>query len=441
MKRLAPRSVLHVGSSSLLGAVLVVVGGGCQALEPGSTPSAEPAQDGDGSAQGDTAGVHAAPISIPVAVDDDWGLIRAYSGDVRINGVACGELDPNTPGDEIVSVDRLGHMRLLKRSGTGFEEVPMGPIPAFGEGVSKQGATDDATGELVQVVVGDLAPSVPGDEIVAVGMRRGGEDDGGPGVIRAFARAGEDGGWIEFRSVTPALVHAVTIGDLRPGLPGPEFLCAGFFGEAYIGSLVIQGGTRVLAVDDSLGLVHEGNAKGACVVEGGFVLAGDDGRVTWYSRAEDESWSLQGAPQKGGALARIAAFPGGGVAVCSNDGIFNVRTAPGLGRTVGLFRTGNRLRGAVVADLDPTHPGAEAATAGYDGEITVIRFWPDIGATSDWIGGSGDDVAGTSHGAVARDTGKLHHLTTGTFSGLGASLVSCGYSGDILVVTHRASAR
>jgi len=46
----------------------------------------------------------------------------------------------------------------------------------------------------------------------------------------------------------------------------------------------------------------------------------------------------------------------------------------------------------------------------------------------------------SSKRSVARDSAKLHHLTTGEIDGLGLCLVSCGYSGSVLVI-NRAAAR
>ncbi len=381
-----------------------------------------------------TGGDEPGPISVPEIVDEDWSLTVAFAGDVRINGVATGELDPETPGDEIVTVDQRGRLRILRRAGDGFEEMDLGEITATGDGLETQGSANAPTGELVQVICADLVPRIPGDEIIAVGVLAGGEDDGGRGLVRVFARAGVDRTWVEYRHVTPALVHAVTAGDILPNRPGAEFVIAGFFGQAHVGRLDTLRGQPSLVVEERPGLTHQGNAKGACLTRSGLVLACDNGFLYTYTRAADGAWFAHDGIDVGGGLARVTAYPGGGVAVCGNDGTFRVvryDRAAGTKSTWFLVRAENRLRGAVIADLDPAHPGDEAATAGYDGIIRLVRFFPGEGAS--------DAEMATSDVILARDTAKLHHLTTGTFEGLGLSLVSCGYSGDVLVVSRTGS--
>ena len=372
----------------------------------------------------------AEPISTPALLESGWVMQVAYDGQTRINGVACGELDPDAPGDEIASVDRSGRMRVLRWTGTEFEEAfDATRIPVVGEvGLDVPG------GELVQVAVGDLDGNSPGDEIVAVGMARGGEDDGGPGLVRYFARTGEEDSWVERRFVTPALVHAIAIGDLQPDRVGDEFVFAGFFGTALIG--YVDASTGALLIDET-GAAHQGGAKGACTMPNGFVLACDNGETVRYRRAQS-GWERGRVVQHGAPLARIAQFEDtDAFAVCANDGTFRLWQGVGGGAITTFFvRAENRLRGAIIHDVDPKSPGVEAATAGYDGEIRVVRLNEETPAGEVPEGGRENAPLqlSTSATSVARDTAKIHHLAVGDFAGIGTALVSCGYSGDVLVV-------
>lgn len=432
-----------LGSAIVLVPSLAFLAPACR-LAPSSEPVGGPfgeVAEGARASEASSGEAFAAPISIPRVTDDAWTLTVAVEGDVRINGVACGDLLPDVAGDEIATVDRLGRLRIHRlrsraereADGVAFEEVPLPPIPVVGGD-----AAGAAAGELVQVVVGDLAPTIPGDEIVAVGVAEGGEDDGGPGAVRVYCRSGANGSWVEHRFVAPALVHAVTIGDVIADRAGNEFLVAGFFGETLIGQLDAFSGGVTLSVRKT-GLTHEGNAKGACLVESGFVLACDDGGLVWYHVDEAGEWSRTDRLDLGEPLARVAEYPNGEIAVCGNGGTFRLvhrDAARGHTREVTMVRSDNRLRGAVVADLDPGHPGMETATAGYDGEIRVVRLTVAAATGEDeW-----DRVSSTA-ALIARDTAKLHHLTTGVFPGLGSSrvpsLVSCGYSGEVLVLSRR----
>ena len=365
------------------------------------------------------------PISRPAVLAEGWALDVAHEGDVRINGVACGEFDAELAGDEIVSVDKLGRIRLLGRRDGGFGPLEL-PWPLPMEGIS---GSREPGGELVQVAAGDLDPGATGDEIVAVGVLRGGEDDGEPGLVRVLSRSGPRGAWRELRFVTPGLVHAVAVGDVLPGRDGLEVLFAGFFGEALVGYIDPESGALLV---DAIGATHTGNAKGACLVDDGFVLACDDGQTFRYRRGEAGEWQLAHTCDFGATLARIAAFQGTDYAVCGNDGSFTLHQRRGdrSGRTA-LHQVDNRLRGALFVDIDVEAAGAEACTAGYDGEIRVVRLISRSAA------GEAFPRFSTSKKSVARDTAKIHHLASGTFDGIGTALVSCGYSGDILVTYPR----
>lgn len=365
------------------------------------------------------------PISRPAVLAEGWALDVAHEGDVRINGVACGEFDTELAGDEIVSVDKLGRIRLLGRRDGGFGPLEL-PWPLPMEGIS---GSREPGGELVQVAAGDLDPEAPGDEIVAVGVLRGGEDDGEPGLVRVLSRSGPRGAWREQRFVTPGLVHAIAVGDVLPAREGLEVLFAGFFGEALVGYVDRESGALLV---DAIGATHTGNAKGACLVDDGFVLACDDGKTFRYRRDASGEWALARTRDFGATLARIASFQGVDYAVCANDGSFTLHQRRGdRSGTTALHRVDNRLRGALFVDIDANAEGVEACTAGYDGEIRVVRLLEQPAA------GDAFPRFATSKRSVARDTAKIHHLTSGTFDDIGTALVSCGYSGDILVTYPR----
>jgi len=81
-----------------------------------------------------------------------------------------------------------------------------------------------------------------------------------------------------------------------------------------------------------------------------------------------------------------------------------------------LLRDTDRLRGTVLADLDPRIPGSEAATAGYSRRATVLGR---------------EDGAWTAP-ATFEDEAGFHHATSARIEGLGPTLFVCGYSGRLL---------
>lgn len=119
--------------------------------------------------------------------------------------------------------------------------------------------------------------------------------------------------------------------------------------------------------------------------------------------------------EAGASQARMGTADGRLVS-CRNDGVLALTEG---GATRELYREDDRLRGAVLADLDPTRDGLEAATAGYSGNLVVVYL----------------DGAEPAHEVVFTDTDKYHHLARGDVDGDGRDeLVGCGYSGVVTLV-------
>jgi hypothetical protein len=110
------------------------------------------------------------------------------------------------------------------------------------------------------------------------------------------------------------------------------------------------------------------------------------------------------------------------VLFCGNDGVLRLWQD---GAVRELYASTERLRGAVIADLDPSRPGIEYATAGYDGRVVVV---------------SEEDSTLTAT-VVGRDAERFHHLAVGDLPGLGTCLVACGYGGRVIVVGHEGNRR
>ena len=361
--------------------------------------------------------INSGPISSAVVLHASYAIATALDSDVRVNGVDTGDLDPTVPGDEIVAVDLLGRVHVLTREGDGFRHDE---IAATG-------------GELVQVAVGDLIPSIPGDEIVAVGAESGTEDDVGPGAVRIYHRS-SDGGWEETTYLAPSLVHAIAIGPMRRGDPA-SLVCAGFFQQALIGSMSPAGNGGVSLTMAALDLPRVGNAKGLVLTGMGFAMACDDGQTVEFV-ATDSGYSHRSPVPHGSPLARIAYDPEVGVLVYNNDGFLRVFPLGDRPSSKVLERAKQRLRGAVLVDIDPNNQGKEACSVGYDGFVRIVGLnrvetkqldLPGQPVSEGWDG----DLR-----YVARDSAKLHHLAAANIDGLGTCLVSCGYSGDVLLI-HR----
>lgn len=331
----------------------------------------------------------ACACSSPPYAESGWQLHIALETKAKLGGCVVADLVSDQPGDEIAVVASTGAVFLVRRVGAGWMTELVCTMP----------------GEMIQVAAGDIDPQSPGDELVFVGAKTGGEDDGGPGVAVYAWR--HDGHWHSERILEDAkLLHGVAIGDVDPAQPGAEAIVAGYTHKAHILGHGEGGWSKLAEVDVGA------EAKGVAVGLGGAVVANADGSLVEITK-QGQEWTSRELARYPAPLARVTASARD-VHVCSNDGALRHYAA---GETTELYRSSDRLRGAVVADLDLTSDGNEIATAGYTGEVTVIT--------------------GSLPRIVAWDSDKFHHLAVGDLPGLGTCLVGCGYSGRVLVVRKR----
>lgn len=342
------------------------------------------------------------PLSQPA-----WEVEVAFERGVKMGGCAAGDLVPECPGDELAVTSGDGQVHVVRVGPDGsFQSELVAALP----------------GEAIQCAIGDLDPSTPGAELITVGIAEGGEDDPGEGIVHLhrWVPGAGGGAWqTEELLRERALVHAVAIGDLCPLHEGPELLVAGFAEQATVLAWDADGTRRVHAT-----CPLPAAAKGAAPGLGGAVLALEDGSLVRVQRRSGgfESDLLFRGLQP---LARVAATEQEAL-FCGNDGRLRVWAA---GETRVLLTSLDRLRGAVLADLFPDRAGLEAATAGYDGAVTVL-----VRGEASWLGltRDGREDGARSAQVAAQDTERLHHLAAARLAGRGTGLVACGYAGRLL---------
>lgn len=309
-----------------------------------------------------------------------WRAVTVFQAPDKLGGCAIGDADPSRPGNEIVSVCRTGEVFLTWREGEGWRSEPIARLP----------------GEAIQVGIGDADPALPGEEIVAVGVVEGGEDDGGRGAATLIFRQGAQ--WkVERIFEDQALLHAVCF------VPGGVFVG----GYSLKGHLLKKGEAgweaRLLAA-------LPGAAKNAIAASGGIVVACKDGSLVRIERESGKSSLIHrheaGRSRLGGMAEQII--------VANDDGTLHLVIAT---EASVIYREANKLRGAVLEDLDPDRPGLEAATAGYEKKLSILyrnNGWEAV--------------------EVYRDTDRFHHLASGRLPGVpGIALAACGYSGRLVV--------
>lgn len=328
-------------------------------------------------------------------LDDDWSSFVAWEPGEKLGGCAIGDIDPDVDGNEIVVVTgETKRVVCLHREGDGFVEDVVATLP----------------GEMIQVAVGDVVASNPGDEIVAVGIAQGLESDPGPGVVNIYWRT--DAGWQSRELLRDeALVHGVSIDSESHTIAAVGYTKT-LWRIRFDGAEIEKMETPLQPLIDT----PIGNCKGVAFAGDSMLVACEDGKLLVVDPSGDGSAYLR--LKSDDALARVA-HAEDHILVCDNGGrLFRGMLGSDAAMEV-IHDSSDRLRGAVLADLDPEDEGLEVATAGYDGRILVFEEL---------------DTDEREMEVAAIDAGRFHHLTSGTLADYGTVLVGCGYGGRVLVV-------
>lgn len=327
-------------------------------------------------------------FAVQSAPPPTWTTRVLVQSTTRLGGCAVGELDGQAPGLEIAAVSQGGQCYVARREAVSWTITTVFRAP----------------GEMIQCAVGEVDPAAEGDEFVAVGMVEGSENDGAPGAAWVLARRG--GRWeAELALEAPRLLHAACV------LDGAVFV-AGF--DRRVTRLVRGASEWTPQVVAEL----PGAAKSMVPARGGVVVACTDGSVVLVREAAG-AWKSEVIDTRDSARARIGAA-GDRLAVCDDDGTLSI--LDGAGRKE-VFRSSMKLRGAVLAELDPRSPGLEAATVGYARELCVVS-----------------DLDGTAPVVVTPfvDSAALHHLTAADLDDdPQLELVACGHSGLLVLLDLR----
>jgi hypothetical protein len=324
-------------------------------------------------------------------------VVLEVSG-ARLGGSAIGDADPQHFGNEIAVTASNGLVYVAR----------------FEDDVWQHEVAAALVGEPVQCAIGDLDLHHEGSEVVTVGALEGDEDTGSGGVAMLLRRT--EFGWEEVELLrADALLHGVCIGDIDPARTGLELAVAGAGGELY---LIWQGG--VGWTSQVIGELP-GTATSLALGLGGLLVACDEGSLIRLRR-RPSGWVSDVLSTGSAALARVdASFD---MAVwCDNDGALRLLRED---YEEVVLRSTDLLRGAVLADLDPSRPGVEGATAGYDGLISVIHGGPIAWERPSHFRGV-DHVFDIT--VVGADSDRLYHLSAGPLPQHGVALVACGYSG------------
>jgi len=314
-----------------------------------------------------------------------WHVERALEAGEKLGGCAAGDVMPEMPGPELVTVAASGAVWVAWREGGSWRSERVFSAP----------------GEMIQVACGEVLKASPGDEIVVVGMASGRESSAGPGAAWLISRSG--GMWKASQiSKSPRLLHGVCVA--REGV-----VVTGFENNAQL--IRFEGGEPKPGPIVSL----PGAGKNGLQVGNRVVIACADGSLAAIDWSDNSVIALD---NRASGRARLGS-DGERIVVADDDGTLSIISPWGREE---IHKESRKLRGAVLADVDPDAEGVEAVCAGYENKITILRRTKD----------------GWKSELVHEEPDRLHHLLAVQLDGKdGLELVACGYAGALIVISRR----
>ena len=338
-----------------------------------------------------------------------WHSEVLLSTEAGMGGLAIGDLDPEMAGNEVAVVNGAGEVWLVGRNGQGWRPQRI----RTGEG------------ELIMCAIGDVDPRYDGNEFVAVGMVRGEESTSGQGQVLLIRK--NVGDWVAEAIFTDDhMLHGVAVGDVSARHDGNEIVACGFNHRATLLHPEESGWTpeTIYVGNDRLKIAL---AADVLPERAGLeaLVCGADGKVMvlWENKLGWRHRLLFSDPvgQSRIAIGELGILVGGDkgkVTLCQRQGDQWSHEF--------LARDTAKIRGVVIADLDPDHPGEEQYACGYSGKvIQLVR---------------GDRGYWKSRVVFTAER-PLHHLVAGEFDPThpGPELLTCGHGGRLTALHPRSN--
>jgi hypothetical protein len=324
-----------------------------------------------------------------------------------MGGAAVGDLDPETPGNEVVAVTAAGEVWLVGRAGAEWR-----PTRIY-----------QGDGELIMGAVGDADPRYAGNEFVGVGMVSGPESRTGAGQVLLIHRDGAQ--WKGVRVFQDDhMLHGVAIGDVSSRHAGNEIVACGFNHRVTLLSSE-QGGWRHETI-------YVGNNRMKIALVGDVlpqrdgvevIVCGSDGNVValWEGPL---GWHHEVVFTDPVGQSRIAVGHNSVLIGGDRGKVTLALRRGGHWTTEFIARDSGKIRGVAIADIDPAQPGDELYACGYSRHVRqFVR-----------------DVDGYWNAKVIFTAQRpLHHLVVGEFDSThpGPELVTCGHGGRLVALFPR----
>lgn len=338
-----------------------------------------------------------------------WHSEVLLNTEAGMGGVAIGDLDPESAGNEVAVVNGAGEIWLVARNEQGWRP--------------RQLRAGD--GELIMCAIGDVDPRYDGNEFVGVGMVRGEESTNGQGQVLLIRE--DAGDWVaEAIFKDDHMLHGVAVGDVSARHDGNEIVACGFnhrvtllhLGENGWSPETIYVANNRLKIALAADVLPERAGLEALVCgSDGNVVALWENKLGWRHRLVFSDPVGQSRIATG-ELGILVGGDKGKVTLCRRQGDQWSHEF--------LARDTAKIRGVVIADVDPEHPGEELYACGYSRKVfQLVR----------------DDSGYWESKVLYTAERPLHHLAAGEFDPThpGPELVTCGHGGRLIALYPRSN--
>lgn len=328
-----------------------------------------------------------------------WEVHTAWSGDEKIECVRIGDADRNHPGVEAVAVDTGGRVILVR-----------------GPELSTQ-VLYRHTARLTGLLVADVDPDVPGEEIYAGGYQH---DETGGVVLQIVLDAS---GAVHARRVFEggAFIHAMGCLPPAPGSTTPRLLVTDYAAELHVAEPRPGDGlwpSRLLHKEPPTDAFEGNEIKEVVIgpIGGGPVrvfVAVKSGRGLLM---DADSGDVQVIVEQPGGIARAALDHDGSLWLgCTEGKLLHLIHEDGRWHAETVFDDGAGIRGVALGHFPLDGGAARLVTWGYS---MTCRAYPDTGppvtlfadtARGHWMsagdlvpGNDADEIALASYGQTLR---------------------------------------